>query len=111
MNTDLFEVISASSIILNAEILNGFPAEMSLSVEPFDVDGNKIEGLEVMIPSKINASETTELTENVVPAKTKAQAIFDMLNGEIGEKCPATALRNHDNAKLYLDADSSALLK
>lgn len=47
----------------------------------------------------------------VVPAKTKAQAIFDMLNGEIGEKCPATALRNHVNAKLYLDADSSALLK
>ena len=47
----------------------------------------------------------------VVPAKTKAQAIFDMLNGEIGEKCPATALRNHNKAKLYLDADSSSLLK
>lgn len=84
LNTDLFEVISASSIILNAEILNGFPAEMSLSVEPFDVDGNKIEGLEVMIPSKINASETTELTENVVPAKTNMRIeIRELVKGEM----------------------------
>ena len=46
----------------------------------------------------------------VVPAKTKAQAVYNMLHWEINEKCPATVLRKHDKAKLYLDGDSSALL-
>ena len=44
------------------------------------------------------------------PAKTKAKAVFDTLCGPIGEACPATILRRHESAKLYLDADSSALL-
>lgn len=42
-----------------------------------------------------------------VPASTKAQAVYDMLNGETGEHCPATALRNHSGAYLYLDPDSA----
>jgi glucosamine-6-phosphate deaminase len=46
----------------------------------------------------------------VVPAKTKAQAVRNTVEGEIGEACPATALRRHANAVLYLDPDSSALL-
>lgn len=46
----------------------------------------------------------------IVPAKTKAKAVFDTLCGPIGETCPATILRRHESAKLYLDADSSALL-
>ena len=45
----------------------------------------------------------------IVPAKTKALAVKNTLSGEIGEWCPATALRRHENATLYLDADSSAL--
>ena len=47
----------------------------------------------------------------VVPAKTKACAVKNTLLGEIGEWCPATALRRHENAVLYLDGDSSALLE
>lgn len=47
----------------------------------------------------------------IVPAKTKAKAVYDTLTGEIGEFCPATVLRRHKNAVLYLDADSSALLE
>ncbi|MBP5155101.1 MAG: glucosamine-6-phosphate deaminase [Clostridia bacterium] len=46
----------------------------------------------------------------IVPAKTKAWAVNRTLNGAIGEECPATALRLHDNARLYLDPDSSSLL-
>ena len=46
----------------------------------------------------------------IVPAKTKAQAVKNTLKGEICEKCPATALRLHKNAKLYLDAESSTLI-
>lgn len=46
----------------------------------------------------------------IVPAKTKANAVRDTLCGEIGEACPATILRRHESAVLYLDSDSSALL-
>ena len=47
----------------------------------------------------------------IVPAATKAKAVKDTLTGEIGEWCPATILRRHTNATLYLDGDSSALLE
>jgi glucosamine-6-phosphate deaminase len=46
----------------------------------------------------------------IVPAKTKANAVRATLCGEIGEHCPATALRRHESAVLYLDGESSALL-
>ena len=46
----------------------------------------------------------------IVPAATKAKAVRDTLCGEIGEACPATVLRRHENAVLYLDGDSSSLL-
>ena len=46
----------------------------------------------------------------IVPAKTKATAVRATLCGEIGEHCPATILRRHESAILYLDGDSSSLL-
>jgi len=45
----------------------------------------------------------------MVPAPTKAVAIERMLNGEISTACPATILRNHANATLYLEPDSAKL--
>ena len=42
-----------------------------------------------------------------VPASTKANAVKAMLYGEYGEVCPATALRKHSNAKMFLDRDSA----
>ena len=45
-----------------------------------------------------------------VPGPTKAAAVKRMLQGPIGEACPATALRLHDHAQMYLDADSAAKL-
>ena len=47
----------------------------------------------------------------VVPAITKAKAVLNTLTCEIGEACPATILRRHKNATLYLDKDSSSLLQ
>lgn len=41
-----------------------------------------------------------------VPAPTKANAIRAMIEGEISTACPATIMRKHDNAKLYVDADA-----
>ena len=43
----------------------------------------------------------------IVPAKTKAAAVRRTLEGKINADCPATVLRRHNSAKLYLDADSS----
>ena len=46
----------------------------------------------------------------IVPAKTKANAVKRTIKGDISEECPATALRLHSNAKLYLDKDSAELI-
>ncbi len=44
----------------------------------------------------------------VVPTIRKANAIYGALCGEVTTQCPASILRNHPNAALYLDKDSAA---
>ncbi len=46
----------------------------------------------------------------IVPAPTKAAAVKRMLTGSVEEDCPATILRRHPAAVLYLDSDSASLL-
>ena len=46
----------------------------------------------------------------IVPGPTKANAVRNTVFGKIGEECPATILRQHPAAVLYLDGDSAALL-
>ncbi len=46
----------------------------------------------------------------IVPAKTKAKAVYETVNGEITDSCPASVLRTHKCATLYLDPGSSSLL-
>lgn len=46
----------------------------------------------------------------VVPGPTKAQAVYRTLTGAIDTSCPATILRRHPNAVLYLDTDSAAMV-
>ena len=46
----------------------------------------------------------------IVPAKSKAKAVYNAINGDISESCPASILRTRENAELYLDEDSSSLL-
>lgn len=43
----------------------------------------------------------------MVPGPRKAEAVRATLRGPIGETCPATALRRHVGATLYLDRDSA----
>lgn len=45
-----------------------------------------------------------------VPSKNKAQAVYNTLNGEISEKCPASILRTKEQTKLYLDMESASLI-
>ena len=44
----------------------------------------------------------------VVPGKTKADAVRRTIKGEINTACPASILRRHENAMLFLDADSAS---
>lgn len=46
----------------------------------------------------------------MVPGEKKAKAVYNSLKAEINEHCPATILRRHANAVLFLDEDSSGLL-
>jgi len=45
----------------------------------------------------------------MVPGEKKAKAIYNTLHGGINEECPATILRKHENAMLFIDKDSGAL--
>ena len=44
----------------------------------------------------------------MVPGKTKTEAVTNTVNDEISTACPATILRTHDNAVLYVDKDSGS---
>ena len=46
----------------------------------------------------------------IVPASTKADAVKATVTGPIWEKCPASVIRLHNAATLYIDADSGKYL-
>ena len=52
-------------------------------------------------------STNTNYISVVVPASTKADAVYRTLNDEISTACPSTILRRYSNATLYLDPDSA----
>ena len=45
----------------------------------------------------------------MVPGKTKAWAVNETLTGAVSVRCPASILRNHPHATLYIDNDSSSI--
>ena len=47
----------------------------------------------------------------VVPGPTKQQAVKDTIEGPISTACPASILRRHEAAALFLDQDAASLLK
>jgi len=47
----------------------------------------------------------------MVPGKNKAKAVYNTLFNPISEQCPASVLRRHPKATLFLDSESSLLLK
>ncbi|SOD12491.1 glucosamine-6-phosphate deaminase [Pedobacter xixiisoli] len=64
------------------------------------------EALTLTIPALLSAT----YINCVVPGPTKAEAVNHTLNSEISTENPATILRTHSNAVLFLDKDSSKLL-
>lgn len=47
---------------------------------------------------------------SMVPGKNKAGAVYHTLIEQVNEACPASSLRTHSNAMLFLDEDSSSLI-
>jgi len=62
--------------------------------------------LTLTIPALLSARAIV----GAVPGPRKAQAVHDTLKGAISTACPASILRTHPNATLYLDRESAALL-
>lgn len=63
--------------------------------------------LTLTMPTMFNA----DFISCVVPAKSKAEAVRKTVHGPISTSCPASIIRKHKNAILFLDTDSAALLK
>jgi glucosamine-6-phosphate deaminase len=71
-----------------------------------DLDSVPTHALTMTIPALMAA----RWIYTMVPGPTKARAVTETLTGPIGVHCPATALRGHPNAILYVDRDSASLL-
>lgn len=71
-----------------------------------EIDDVPTHALTLTIPALVRARTLAV----VVPGPRKANAVLSTIQGPIGEACPATALRNHPGATLYLDRDSSRLI-
>lgn len=47
----------------------------------------------------------------IVPGKNKTIAVYNTLYKKVSAQCPASVMRTHPNAVLFLDEDSAALIK
>ena len=64
------------------------------------------EAITMGVESIINAKEIILIAEG----KAKAQAIHDMIKGEISPACPASILQKHNNVHIFIDKDAASLL-
>ena len=71
------------------------------------IDDVPKQAITVTIPGLLSAA----IMHCVVPGRLKAAAVDRTLFGEISEGCPASILRKHKNATLYIDEDSADLIK
>lgn len=64
------------------------------------------EAITMGVQSITNAKEIILIAEG----KAKAQAIHDMIKGEVSPSCPASILQNHSNVHIFIDKDAASLL-
>lgn len=46
----------------------------------------------------------------IATGEAKAQAVFNMIKGEVSPKCPASVLQKHENVHIFLDCGAAKLL-
>lgn len=77
--------------------------QQQVNDECFDtLDKVPLYALTLTVPALMSA----DYVYCVVPGKQKAKAIRDTLYGPISTDCPASILRTHPNAKLFVDQES-----
>lgn len=62
------------------------------------------QAMTVTIPPMLSAN----FLSIVVPGPTKAKSVHESLKGEVSTECPASILRQHDDAVMFLDVQSAA---
>jgi glucosamine-6-phosphate deaminase len=62
--------------------------------------------LTLTIPAIMRA----EIIHCIVPGPTKREAVLNTVTGPVATSCPASILRTHKEAYLYIDRDAAALL-
>ena len=60
------------------------------------------------ITLSLRVFQMAQMLSGVVPALSKADAVVATVEGPISETCPATLLRKHPNASLFLDTDAAS---
>lgn len=90
---DLVKVVELDEKCRQQQVNDGCFSELSTVPE---------KALTLTIPALLSAT----YMYCVVPGNTKADAIARTLSGNISTECPATILRTHPNAYLYVDRDS-----
>ena len=96
-DTKLVKTVKLDEVCRNQQVNDGCFAK---------IDDVPTHALTLTVPTLMSGKELY----CIVPAKTKANAVFATVNGKICEDCPASVLRTHSAATLYLDPDSSSLL-
>ncbi len=64
------------------------------------------QALTLTIPALMSCSYVV----GIVPTERKAQAVYETLNGPVSTQCPASILRTHPNASLFLDKNAARLI-
>jgi len=72
-----------------------------------NIDDVPVSAITLTVPTLLDATNIF----CIVPGENKAQAVYHTLNEEVNDRYPATILRNHKNAILYLDKESASKLK
>jgi glucosamine-6-phosphate deaminase len=63
------------------------------------------------ITLSLRVFQSASALSGVVPAPSKASAVAATVHGPIAESCPATLMRTHPDARLFLDPDSASRLR
>ncbi|MCF8336044.1 MAG: glucosamine-6-phosphate deaminase [Bacteroidales bacterium] len=68
------------------------------------------------VPSKAITMSVSQILKSnniicTVPGERKAEAVKKCFEGEVSPHCPASILKKHENAFIYLDEDSAQLLE
>ena len=66
---------------------------------------------ETALTLTIPALMSCQTVIGVVPDVRKAKAVYETLNGPVSEACPASILRIHNDATLFIDKDAASLLE